>query len=256
MIANVTPTAALRPAARRRHGRRARPALPLRPLARCRSTSRSPSRRAGRATSGSAQTAIVHLTPGPRRRLARGQRGRARPAAGRGDGRRRPAADDGPVARARGRRAALDPAAGAAVAREGRRGRRARRRRRHVDGGAARALRRPDPGADRRARPEPRVVDPASASSLSPADLAGGERQPAPAATRTRARSRSTRTCSGARCPASPGHATPVDGLWHIGASTHPGPGPRRGLGHARREAAARGGRLRRCGSRSRRSRR
>ena len=25
-----------------------------------------------------------------------------------------------------------------------------------------------------------------------------------------------------------PGHATAVDGLWQIGASTHPGPGPRR----------------------------
>jgi phytoene dehydrogenase-like protein len=52
---------------------------------------------------------------------------------------------------------------------------------------------------------------------------------------------------------ASPGHATPVDRLWHIGASTHPGPGlgagsgtlvakqllepplPRRALGRARR---------------------
>ena len=42
---------------------------------------------------------------GPRRRLAGRQRGRARAAAGRGDDRRRPAADDGPVARARGARA-------------------------------------------------------------------------------------------------------------------------------------------------------
>jgi phytoene dehydrogenase-like protein len=30
---------------------------------------------------------------------------------------------------------------------------------------------------------------------------------------------------------ASPGHATPVDGLWHIGASTHPGPGLGAGSG-------------------------
>ena len=39
--------------------------------------------------------------------------------------------------------------------------------------------------------------------------------------------------------PRSPGHATPVERLWHIGASTWPGPGPRRRLGDARREAAA-----------------
>jgi phytoene dehydrogenase-like protein len=31
--------------------------------------------------------------------------------------------------------------------------------------------------------------------------------------------------------PASPGHATPVKGLWHIGASTHPGPGLGAGSG-------------------------
>jgi phytoene dehydrogenase-like protein len=31
--------------------------------------------------------------------------------------------------------------------------------------------------------------------------------------------------------PGSPGHATPVDGLWHIGASTHPGPGLGAGSG-------------------------
>ena len=96
---------------------------------------------------------------GPRRRLACGQRGGARPAAGGGDGRRRPAADDGRLARAGGQGPAVDPAAGAAVAREGRRGGRARRRRRHVDGGAARALRRPHPGASRAAHPEPGVVD-------------------------------------------------------------------------------------------------
>ena len=31
--------------------------------------------------------------------------------------------------------------------------------------------------------------------------------------------------------PSSPGHATPVKGLWHIGASTHPGPGLGAGSG-------------------------
>jgi len=32
--------------------------------------------------------------------------------------------------------------------------------------------------------------------------------------------------------PQSPGHRTPVDGLWHIGASTHPGPGLGAGSGY------------------------
>jgi phytoene dehydrogenase-like protein len=31
--------------------------------------------------------------------------------------------------------------------------------------------------------------------------------------------------------PSSPGHATPIDRLWHIGASTHPGPGLGAGSG-------------------------
>jgi phytoene dehydrogenase-like protein len=31
--------------------------------------------------------------------------------------------------------------------------------------------------------------------------------------------------------PARPGHATPVKGLWQIGASTHPGPGLGAGSG-------------------------
>jgi len=32
--------------------------------------------------------------------------------------------------------------------------------------------------------------------------------------------------------PANPGHATPVKRLWHIGASTHPGPGLGAGSGY------------------------
>jgi phytoene dehydrogenase-like protein len=32
--------------------------------------------------------------------------------------------------------------------------------------------------------------------------------------------------------PASPGHQTPVEQLWHIGASTHPGPGLGAGSGY------------------------
>ena len=102
----------------------------------------------------------------PRRSLARGERSRARAAPGRGDRRRRPAAGGRSLAGARRPLDPLDPAAGGAVAAEGRRRRRARYRRRHVDGGAARALRRPDPGADRRARAQLRVVDPPSRHAL------------------------------------------------------------------------------------------
>ena len=32
--------------------------------------------------------------------------------------------------------------------------------------------------------------------------------------------------------PATPGHQTPVEQLWHIGASTHPGPGLGAGSGY------------------------
>ena len=32
--------------------------------------------------------------------------------------------------------------------------------------------------------------------------------------------------------PEVPGHKTPVEGLWHIGASTHPGPGLGAGSGY------------------------
>ena len=62
---------------------------------------------------------------GARRRLARGERGRARAAPGRGDDRRRPAAHARPVARAGRPRPPLDPAPGAAVADQGRRERHA-----------------------------------------------------------------------------------------------------------------------------------
>ena len=67
MIANVTPTQLYErllgeadvPAPFARARAASATAAP-----RCRSTSRSPSRRAGRATSGSSGTAIVHVTPG------------------------------------------------------------------------------------------------------------------------------------------------------------------------------------------------
>ena len=175
---------------------------------------------------------------GSRRRLARGERGRARAAARRGDRRRRPADGGRPVARAGGPLDPLGPAPGGAVAAEGRRRRRARYRRRHVDRGAARALRRPDPGADRRACAELRVVDPPARRRSRPPTSTPRTRT-CPAATSTPARARSTRTSSGGRGPGCPATARRVDGLWHIGASTHPGPGARRRLGHARREGAA-----------------
>ena len=111
---------ALRPAARRPRG--AGPPLPVRALG-----DADPLRALGAAALGGRRAARPDRDrpphARPRRRLARGQRGRARPAAGRGDRRRRPAADDRPEPCARRRRAALDPAAGAALAREGRRGR-------------------------------------------------------------------------------------------------------------------------------------
>ena len=120
---------------------------------RCRSTSRSRSRRAGRATSGSARTAIVHLTPGldgVSRAVNEAERGLL------------PAEATIVV----GQPMAVDPSRAPEGSwilwiqlqevpsrAEGRRGRRARRRRRHLDGGAARGVRRPHPGADRRQAP-------------------------------------------------------------------------------------------------------
>ena len=232
VIANVTPTQLYGrllgdPAGR---GRGGRPAFPLRTLPRCRSTSRSRSRRAGRATSGSRRTADRPRDARPRRRLARRQRGRARPAPGRGDRRLRPAAGDRSEPRAGRQGDALDPAPGAALAREGRRGRRARHRRRDLDGGSARALRRPDPGAARTAHPESRVVDPRPHVPL-PGRPPGGEPEPRTTATRTPARSRSTRTSSGGRSRAGRATARAIDRLWHIGASTWPGPGLGAGSG-------------------------
>src|SRR5207247_1816816 len=77
------------------------------------------------------------------RRLARRQRGRARPTARRGDRRLRPAVRGRPLTRSGRRLGDLDPAPGGSLTPEGRRGRRARRRRRSLDGGAPRSLRRP-----------------------------------------------------------------------------------------------------------------
>ena len=165
-----------------------------------------------------------------RRRLARGQRGRARAAAGRGDDRRRAAADDGPVARARGRRGCSGSSCRSCR-------------------GASRATRRASStSATARGR--------RSCASATPTASRRGSR----GTSRTSSRRSSPRTClSPADLQAAninlvhgdpyggslaldqnflwrplasqPGHRTPVDGVWHVGASTHPGPGPRRRLG-------------------------
>ena len=171
VIANVTPTQLYERLLdeTRRAGARARrrEPLPLRPL---RDADPLRALRAG-ALAGRRAAERHRDRPrhaGPRRRLACGERGGARAAARRGDDRRRPAAHDRPVARARRQGAALDPAAGAAVARQGRRRRRARRRRRHLVGRPARAVRGPHPGAARAAHPEPRVEHRSSASCSRP----------------------------------------------------------------------------------------
>ncbi|MDX3076182.1 NAD(P)/FAD-dependent oxidoreductase [Streptomyces sp. MI02-7b] len=46
--------------------------------------------------------------------------------------------------------------------------------------------------------------------------------------------------------PSAPRHATPVPGLWHIGSSTHPGPGLGGGSGHLAAQQLIRGGARRR----------
>ena len=110
----------------------------------------------------------------PERRLARGQRSRPWSGAGRGDNRGRPADGGRPVPRARGQVDPLDPAPGGAVAPRRRRGRRAGRRRRHLDGVAARGIRQPHPGPDRRPGAGLRRFDPAPRDVL-PGRYRGGQ---------------------------------------------------------------------------------
>ena len=50
--------------------------------------------------------------------------------------------------------------------------------------------------------------------------------------------------------PSLPGHRTPVDGLYHIGASTHPGPGLGAGSGTIVAHDLLRENTLKRAGSR------
>ena len=79
---------------------------------------------------------------------------------------------------------------------------------------------------------EPRLRDARRRDRPLPRRHRGARTATSSAATSTPARARSTRTCSGARAATTPGHRTPVDGLWHIGASTHPGPGLGAGSGY------------------------
>ena len=114
---------------------------------------------------------------------------------------------------------------------EGRRSRRARRRRRHLDGGAPRGVRGPDRRADRPPHREPRAAPPSRGSSCRRPTWRLRTRTGS-AATSTRGRARSTRTCSSARRLRRRATQTPVEQLWHIGASTHPGPGLGAGSGY------------------------
>ena len=237
--------AALRPAARRRRARPVASAAGASATAapRCRSTSRSRSRRAGRATSGSAQTAIVHLTPGldgVSRAVNEAERGllpaEATIVVGQPltiDPSRAP---DGRGLlwiqlqelpwRVKGDAAGeLDVGDGAWTE---------ELRERYADRIQARLAQHvPNLESSLLQARRPLAGRPAGRERQSPA------RRPVLAA-----RSRSTRTCSGARSRRSPGHATPVERLWQIGASTWPGPGLGAGSGtlvakQLLREAAA-----------------
>ena len=169
-----------------------------------------------------------HARPG--RRLARCQRGRARSTAGRGDDRLRPAARGRSVARAGGQGDPLDPAPGAAA--------------REPKGDAADELETAN-GWDEQLREAyaDRIVERLGghienlgASTigrvvLGPAEIAaanpnwvGGDIYGGSCALDQNLLWRPT--------PATPGHETPVERLFHIGASTHPGPGLGAGSGY------------------------
>ena len=99
-----------------------------------------------------------------------------------------------------------------------------------LDGRAARALRRPHPGADRDA----------TSRTSSRRSLAARRASRRPTCRRTNINLVHGDPYGGSlaldqnflwRAP----HRTQVPGVWHVGASTHPGPGPRRRLRCARR---------------------
>ena len=225
--------AALRAAARRRRragaGRARARAASATAARRCRSTSRSPSRRAGTATSGWTDTAIVHVTPGldgVSRAVNEAERGLLPAEATIVVG--QPLTID-PSPRARRQGAALDPAAGAAVADQGRR----RRRARPGDGEWTDDLR--ERYADRIQARLARHIPNLESSILQRVALGPHDLE------RVNVNLRHGDPYGGALTldqnflwrpfPRSPGHATPVERLWHIGASTWPGPGLGAGSG-------------------------
>ena len=177
-----------------------------------------------------ARTPLLHLTPGldgVSRAVNEADRGllpaEATIALGQPMARR-------PVARARRLVGDLGAAPGAAAAAEGRR----RRRARHVDGGWTEALR--EAYADRIVERIGRHIENLESATIarvvmSPADMeaanpnwVGGDIYAGSCSLDQNLLFRPT--------PASPGHGTPVDRLWHIGASTHPGPGLGAGSGY------------------------
>ena len=186
-----------------------------------------------------ARTAMRARHAGPRRRLARGQRGRARAAAGRGDDRRRPALRRRPEPRAR--RQVGSSGSSCRSCRGGRRGDALGEidvGDGTLDGDAARGLRRPHRRAPRHADHEPRARDAQARRALAGRPR-GAQLQPRRRRhllRLLRARPEPAVAADRASCPAT---RPPLDGLWQIGASTHPGPGPRRRLGLPRRQAAA-----------------
>ena len=159
------------------------------------------------------------------RRRARLRAGVAGSAAEQPDGRRRPAVHRGPVTRPGGQRHPVDSAAGGALRTDGGRRGGARRRAGGWTPELADALRRPRAS---RASPSTRRTCPArcSAGRSSPRPTSRRATSTSTAATRTAALDASrpgAAVAAAGRPPARTARA--VDALWHIGASTHPGPG-------------------------------
>ena len=146
----------------------------------------------------------------------------------------RPAAGGRPVARAGRLVDALGPAPGAAAATQGRRRGGELDTVAGLDGGAAGGVRRPD--RRRGSAATSRISRRATIGRvvMSPADIEARTRTGS-AATSTRGSCALDQNLLFRPTPASPGHGTPVDGLWHIGASTHPGPGLGAGSGYLAR---------------------
>ena len=176
-----------------------------------------------------AKTAIVHHARA-RRGLARGERGRARPCTSEATivvgqpsapsiRRARPTASGSSGSSCRSRppdASGATPRARSTSATE-------------PDRGGPRGVRRPDRRTARRVDREPRRGDSPARRPL-PRRPRGPELQPR-RATSTRGAARSTRT-SLAPFAAAPGHGTTIEGLWHVGASTHLGPGLGAGSGY------------------------